>query len=135
MKFGEPPRAGFTLLEAAVAMTIVGLIGVGSLAAFGADLRAATRSQQLLPAAALAQERMQMLELLDAQKVRMLPDSIAHGTFLPPFEPYHWESVAKEVRGEVALLEFVVTVRWDDGAFTLSERRYRPQLSAVGGRQ
>jgi len=77
-------RAGFTLLEATVAMTIVGIVGAGALAAFGADLRAADRARQMLPAVALAQDRMAILDLADAHTLRVLPDSMARGSFSRP---------------------------------------------------
>jgi prepilin-type N-terminal cleavage/methylation domain-containing protein len=119
-------KRGFTLLEAAVAMTIVAIIGVAALGAFGADLRAADRARQTVPAAALAQERLAILELVDAHTLRMLPDSLTRGTFSEPFDTYTWTATAKEVRGETALVEVVVRIQWAEGAYVVTERRYRP---------
>ena len=133
MRRAKRARRGFTLLEAAVAMTIIGVVSVGALGAFGADLRAASRARGLLPAAALARERLSVLELVDAQMVRMLPDSLARGTFAAPFGEYGWRASAKEVHGEPALVELTVNVEWEGGSFGISERRFRPQLSASGG--
>jgi hypothetical protein len=113
-------------------MTIIGVVSVGALGAFGADLRAASRTQGLLPAAALARERMSVLELVDAQTVRMLPDSLAHGTFAAPFGAYGWRASSKEVRGEPGLVELTVNVEWEGGSFGISERRFRPQLTSGG---
>jgi prepilin-type N-terminal cleavage/methylation domain-containing protein len=119
-------KCGFTLLEAAVAMTIVAIVGVAALGAFGADLRAADRARQTVPAAALAQERLAILDLVDAHTLRMLPDSLTRGTFSKPFDTYTWTATAKEVRGETALVEVVVRVQWSEGAYVVTERRYRP---------
>jgi prepilin-type N-terminal cleavage/methylation domain-containing protein len=124
-------RRGFTLLEAAVAMTIVGLVGAGALGAVAADLRAGARAQRLLPAAAFAQERMAILDLADPHALRMLPDSLAHGTLPKPFEDYSWRATVKEVRGEPTLVELAVQVEWPEGSYALSERRYRPATPAA----
>src|SRR4249919_107395 len=67
-------RRGFTLLEAAVAMTIISIVSVAALGAFGADLRAADRAQQMLPAAALAQDRVAAIERLGPALGLGLPD-------------------------------------------------------------
>ena len=123
-------RRGFTLLEAAVAMAIVGMISVGALSAFGADLRAAQRAQEMLPAAALAEERLAVLELADPSWLAMLPDSLARGRYAPPFERYEWTATAVPVRGERSLYEFAVRVRWDGGEYSVARRRFRPP--AVG---
>jgi prepilin-type N-terminal cleavage/methylation domain-containing protein len=121
-------RRGFTLLEAAVAVAIVGMISVGALAAFSADLRAAQRSQEVLPASALAEERLAALELAEPTRLAMLPDSLKRGRFAPPFERYEWMATASPVRGERYLYDFTVRVQWDSGgaAFTLARRRFRP---------
>lgn len=119
-------RHGFTVLEAAVAVAIIGMISVGALAAFGADLRAAQRSQELLPAAALAEERLAALELAEPTRLAMLPDSLRRGRFTAPFERYEWTASATPVRGERALYDFTVRVRWESGDYSLARRRYRP---------
>jgi prepilin-type N-terminal cleavage/methylation domain-containing protein len=132
---GKDARPGFTLLEAAVAMAIIGVVSIGALGAFAADLRAASRAQLLLPAAVLARERMSVLELPDAQTIRMLPDSLARGTFAAPFDAYSWRASSKEVRGEPALIELKVGVEWNGGSFGITERRFRPQLATSGAGQ
>jgi hypothetical protein len=78
-------EAGFALLEAVVAVTIVGLAVVSSLAAFGAQLRGADRARIALEAEALAQERLSALVLAQSAAVRSLPDSLRSGEFTPPF--------------------------------------------------
>mgnify|MGYP001205221527 CR=1 FL=1 len=63
-------RAGFTLLEAVVALAIVGTVAIGALEAYGAEARAATRARASAPAAAIARERLSRPELLDAHALR-----------------------------------------------------------------
>jgi type II secretory pathway pseudopilin PulG len=132
-----PVRRGFTILEAAVAVALVGMISVGALAAFGADLRASQRVSSLLPARSLAEERLTALELADATHLAILPDSLARGRFAPPFERYEWTASAKPVRGERWLYVLSVHVRWEDGAYVLTRSRFRPPtaVSAETGSQ
>ena len=124
-------RRGFTLLEAAVAMMIIGIIGASALGAFGAELRAADRARQMLPAAALGLERLAALDLVDAHALRMLPDSLSRGSFVKPFENYAWRASAREVRGESALVEINVRIEWSEGSYSVSERRYRPVIATT----
>lgn len=119
-------RPGFTILEAAVAIAIVGTISIAALAAFSADLRAAHRAQEVLPAVALAEERLANLEIADPARLAMLPDSLARGTFQPPFERYSWTASAEEVRGDRWLYELGVRITWENGEYALSRRRFRP---------
>lgn len=119
-------RAGFTLLEAAVAVAMVGMISVGALAAFGADLRGAQKAQEILPASALAEERMAELELVDPARLRFLPDSLRRGSFTAAFERYDWTASATPVRDERWLFELTVRVQWENGEYVLSRRRFRP---------
>ena len=119
-------RAGFTLLEAAVAISIVTVVVVGAMAAFGADLRAAGRAGGLLPATSLATERMAALELTDPMTLRALPDSLARGVFEAPFADYSWTASAREVRGDPGLMQLDVRVAFTGGEYSLAVRRYRP---------
>jgi prepilin-type N-terminal cleavage/methylation domain-containing protein len=122
-------RTGFTLLEAVVAMTIIGVVSVGALGAFGADLRAAERAQRMLPAAALAQERLTALEEIGIGPLSTLPDSATRGRFDSPFGDYSWTATARRVRTIEHLVEFRVDVAWEAGSFTLAERRYDPSTT------
>jgi prepilin-type N-terminal cleavage/methylation domain-containing protein len=124
-------RHGFTLLEAAVALTIITIVVVGAMGAFGADLRAADRARQLLPASSLAHERMAALDLADPRVLRMLPDSLSRGTFNAPLDAYSWKATAAEVRGEPGLIEMTVTITWVGGEFSVAQRRYRPVPASI----
>lgn len=124
-------RTGFTLLEAVVALAIVGTVAIGALEAYAAEARAATRERESAPAAALARERMARLELLDAHALRTLPESLSRGRLATPL-PYEWTAGARAVDGEPDLYELSVDVRWPDGAVALRGRSYRPPLATRG---
>ncbi len=112
-------------------MAIIGVVSVGALGAFGADVRAADRAQRMLPAAALAEDRLTALENAGPRVLDILPDSLAHGRFAAPFDAYSWTAESKNVRSIPSLIELTVRVVWDGGAFTLAERRYEPMLSST----
>lgn len=119
-------RRGFTILEAAVAMGIVGMISIAALAAFSGDLRASQRAREVLPAAALAEERLSAIEVSDPRRLATLADSLAHGRFGEPFAAYEWRANVTPVRGERWLYDIQVRVRWESGEYVLARRRYRP---------
>src|SRR5918999_2456349 len=91
-------RRGFTLLEAAVAMAIVGVIALAALGAYAAELRAADKARQALPAVSLAEERLAAIDLTGARELRSLPDSLARGRFPAPFEQYEWTATVRRAR-------------------------------------
>lgn len=113
------------LLEAAVALVIVGLIATAALELYGSQLRAAAREPSLLVATALAQDRLAALRLLDPVRGDRVPDSVASGRFAPPFAAYRWHaSLARS--GIADLYDARVDITWTSGAFTLASRIYRP---------
>lgn len=128
-------RAGFTLIEAAVAVTIVGLAAVASLAAFGAELRAGDRARTALEVEALLEEQLSLTRLLPTQSLISLPDSLTRGEFLPPFERYAWSRSVRVVPGTPGLFDVTVRVRRaadrsteDDsrtGEWSIATRLYR----------
>jgi prepilin-type N-terminal cleavage/methylation domain-containing protein len=125
-------RSGFTLLEAVVALAIVGTVAIGALEAYAAEARAATLARGSAPAAALASERMARLELLDVHALRTLPESLSRGRLSAGSIPYEWTAGARAVNGEPDLYELSVDVRWPDGAVALRGRSYRPPLVTRG---
>lgn len=129
---GAESRRGFTLLEAVAAMMIIGVVSVGALSAFAADLRAADRAQRMLPAAALAQDRLTAVETRGPALIEALPDSLARGRFGEPFNDYFWTASVHRLRMLPGLIEVNVNVSWDAGSFALTERRYEPFLVETG---
>ena len=125
-------RSGFSLLEAVVALAIVGVTAVGALAAVGAELRAADDARTTLEAEALAVHRMKTIEMLKAEQLQRVPDSLARGKFDPPFERYRWTVATEPVMGEEGLTAVTVEVEWKTGTFPLRTLLFRrPTLSSL----
>ena len=120
-------RAGFTLLEAAIALLVLGLAAAGAFAALGAARRAETGAVQVGPAVALAEERLAALVLAAPRELRALPDSLRRGRFAAPYDAYAWTAEARPVVGEPALYDLAVAVTWPAGGrLAVRTRRYRP---------
>lgn len=118
-------RPGFSLLEAVVALAIVGVTAVAALASVAADLRAAEDARTTLEAEALAVHRMATLEMLTAEQLQRIPDSLARGMFDPPFERYRWTASSDPVLGEEGLTEVAVRIEWSTGSLGLRTRLFR----------
>jgi len=119
-------RRGFTLLEAVVALAVLGLAGVAALEAMGGQLRAAERAKSATTAAALAQDRLATVALLLRSELDPVRDSIARGTFQPPFAQYRWRISIRPVLGEVDLYDVMVEVTSDAGRINVATRIFRP---------
>ena len=124
-------RAGFTLLESAVSLAIVGIVAIGALDAYAAEARAALRARQAAPAVALAAERLARLQLLDARQLRALPDSVRAGAMTTGPWRYTWRAAAARVDDELDLFALEVVVEWEGGSYTLASRAYRPALESL----
>jgi prepilin-type N-terminal cleavage/methylation domain-containing protein len=120
------PRRGFTLIEAAIAVVIVGLASVAVLGAFGTELRTADRARRALESRALAEQRLTALQLAPVVLLDRLPDSLARGRFDRPFDAYSWKAAAVLSRDVEFLYDLSVQVAWDGGDFELVSRAYRP---------
>jgi prepilin-type N-terminal cleavage/methylation domain-containing protein len=119
-------RSGFTLLEAVVALMIIGLVSISALAAVGTQLRAEERARRATEVAALAEDRLAVVHLLTADELQSLPDTVAHGQFPPPFNQYTWSTTSTPVLGEEYLNDVNVTLEWPNGSYTLASRVYIP---------
>ncbi len=124
-------RSGFTMLEAIVALAIVGLVCVGTLGAYGSALRADITAAERLPLASLAVERLAAVDL-EAGSLEHLPDSLARGAFLAPYESATWDVNAGRVRQREGLFDVTVRVSDGDDVFTLRTRRYRAPMRVPG---
>jgi hypothetical protein len=118
-------ETGFTLLEALVALLLVGLVALTCLRALQVMLRGQAMTREHLEAVALAERRMAELALLP-------PDSIAvygepRGDVFPaPFEQYRWRALMRGVEGSPALVRAAVLVEWPRGEYSLETTFYRP---------
>lgn len=121
----SPVRRGFMLLEALVALVIVGLTATAAAELYGAQMRAARREPRLVTATALGQDRLAAVRLLEPEQLRRLPDSLARGRFAAPFADYRWTAAATRSRVD-DLYELRVEITWLDGQIALSTLAYAP---------
>ena len=112
-------RHGFVLLEAVVALLVIGLVSAAALDLVSSHLSAAARQQAMLTASALAQDRLATLQLLSDEELRRLPDSLARGDFPAPFAGYRWRAAATRSREE-SFYDIQVDVEWSAGRYTLA---------------
>ena len=120
-------RRGFTLLEAAAALVVIGISSAAALGAVASEMRAATRVRHALTAESLAEQRLAVLRLLPREQLLSLPDSLARGVFPVPLNEYHWRATAALVRGSQDLFMFRLVVEWSGGAHVLSTHHYNPR--------
>lgn len=125
------PERGFSLLEAVIATSIVGLAAVGALEALGAELRTAERARHSVEAAALADHVLVRLRLLDTDKLEPLADSLRRGQLPSPFEDYRWEATLRSAPGKTAVYDLAVTIYWARGSFAEATRVYRPVAAST----
>lgn len=112
------------MLEAIVALAIVGLVCVGVLGSYGGALRADVAAADRLSLATLAAERIAAVDL-EPGSLQRLPDSVARGTFAPPYATATWETETRRVDQTEGLYDVVVRVREGTDVYTLRTRRYR----------
>lgn len=124
------PR-GFTVLEAAVAVAIIGVSVVGVFRAFGAHLIGAERVRDHLTALALAEVTLSKLQLAGASDLALLPDSLEKGQFIGDFSEYHWTAHSVALAGERDLYEVEVVVEGSKARAELRTRIYRASARIV----
>lgn len=133
--YTDAPRSGFVLMEALVALGIIGLTAIGLLAATAAQVRTADKAVQLLTARSLAEERLAMLRILTYDQLSDLPDSLAAGSFPPPFDAFTWRAEVVPAEGEYDLFSAAVVVHVNNEAFPLRTLLHVPQPFAVTATQ
>ena len=126
-------RDGFTVLEAVVALVIVGMVAVAALSTFAAQARAADQVRRSQEIVALARHRLAHVELLAAEELDVLPDSIARGRFDPPFDRYEWKTTTRRASIDEELLDVHVQVMSAETEYDLRTRFHRPRRRTAGG--
>jgi len=120
---------GITLLEAVVAIAIVGITSVAALEASAGEMRTAERSRRALEVEALATSRLDFMELLNDRELEALPDSVENGKFVPPLNEYTWKTTSTPVSQQAGLYDVRITIHWPAGSYTLKTYLYRtPRL-------
>lgn len=130
---GRTRRRGFVLLEAVVAMAIIGMAAVALLAATGAQVRSASKANELLQAQSLAEDRLAAVRMLDAEELADLPDSLRAGTFPPPFQTFRWTAAVAEMEEEHDLFGVEVVVTGPVEVYPLRTLVHRPRPVVVTG--
>ena len=123
---------GITLFESVVAITIVAMTAVSALEASGAEMRTAARARRALEVEALAQARLDFMQLLNDRELESLPDSVDHGKFDPPLDEYSWKTTSASVAEAAGVYNVRVTISWTDGSYTARTNFYRrPRITTV----
>ncbi|CAN5691923.1 hypothetical protein BH23GEM11_BH23GEM11_18830 [soil metagenome] len=125
-------RRGILLLEALVALAIVGIVAVALLGATGGQVRAADRGTGMLVASALAQDRATTFRILDHDELRRPPDSLMAGDFPEPLDAFGWAATLEPVEGEYDLFALEVVVEGRGVRFPLQTLLHRAPLAVEG---
>jgi prepilin-type N-terminal cleavage/methylation domain-containing protein len=126
-------RRGFVLLEAVVALAIIGIFAVGLLAATGVQVRASSKAQVLLTARALAEDRLMSVRMLEYDDLGKLPDSLKAGTFADPFTDYSWMTTVSPVKDEYDLFDVQIVISAHGEDYPLRTLVHEPRPAAQAG--
>ena len=127
-------RGGFVLLEAVVALAILGVASIVLLQVRAQQIRVATQARELLTAQALAEDRIAALRMLDFLLLSEPPDSLLDGTFPEPFQDFRWVAEVELLEDEYDLFGVEVTVEGPAERFPLRTLIHRPRpILAAGG--
>lgn len=123
-------RPGITLLEAVVAIAIVGMTSVAALEAAGGEMRTAERARRAIEVEALASSRLEFMDLLTDRELQALPDSVEKGKFAAPLDEYSWTTTSVPVSEQAGVYDVRVNVAWPSGSYALRTYLYRtPRLA------
>jgi Tfp pilus assembly protein PilV len=125
-------RRGFTVLEAAIALLIIGIAAIGVLQALGAQTRTAALAREQLELAAVAQDVVARIRVLPALALDPLPDSLARGRARAAFADAAWRASVRTVPSERHLYEIGVEVTRGTATFELRTLRYAPTIALQG---
>lgn len=121
-------RAGFSLLEAIVALAIAGVLAVTVLGTLRATLEASSRAEAGTERMALAEYCLARLQLVPAADLVRLPDSLRDLRLPAPYSDTRCEAATTPVRGVRNLYQVRVQVTRDGSSTALLTRLYRPPL-------
>ena len=118
---------GFTLVEAVVALLLLGMGLVPLLGSVTAGVRSEGDLAATLNAVPLAESRMEELTLLplDSLAGYLTPRS---GSFAPPFQRYRWSALLRPAPESPALVQAAVRVEWEGGGYSLETFLHRPGM-------
>jgi prepilin-type N-terminal cleavage/methylation domain-containing protein len=126
---------GFTLVEVAVALFILGVTVVAMVEATSGTLRAQAGAERSREAVALAEWKMNHLAASSVDSLKQYLVTRRGEIALPPHR-YVWQALVRPARGEDRLWEVAVRVEWDGGGHIgLESVLFRPDLPAARGRE
>ena len=114
-----------SLLEAVVAIAIVGITSVSALEAVGGDMRTAERSRRAIEAEALASSRLQYMDLLTDRELQAIPDSVEKGKFPAPLDEYTWTTTSAPLSEQAGVYDVRVKIDWPTGTYLVRTYQYR----------
>jgi type II secretion system protein I len=120
-------QRGFTLLEALVALVILGLALVPMMRSIATGVREQGRLRGHLDAVSLAESRMSELALIHVDSIAAYQQPRS-GFFPEPFAGYRWSAVLRRDERSSALIRGAVVVRWKDGEYSLETVFHRTEL-------
>lgn len=120
-------QRGFTLLEALVALVILGLALVPMLRSIGMGVREQGGLRGHLEAVSLAESRMSELALIPVDSIAAYRQP-RNGFFPEPFADYRWSAVLRADERSTALIRAAVMVRWKEGEYSLETVFHRTEL-------
>jgi hypothetical protein len=126
-------RNGFVLLEAVVALAILGVASIVLLQVRAQQIRVATQARELLTAQALAEDRISAIRMLDYELLADPPDSLMSGIFPPPFEAFSWNAQVALMEDEYDLFGVEVEVLGPAERFPLRTLMHRPRSVLMAG--
>jgi hypothetical protein len=126
-------RNGFVLLEAVVALAILGVASIVLLQVRAQQIRVATQARELLTAQALAEDRISAIRMLDYELLADPPDSLMEGVFPPPFEAFSWNAQVALMEDEYDLFGVEVEVLGPAERFPLRTLMHRPRSVLMAG--
>lgn len=128
-------KDGFLLLEALIALAIIGIVAIALLAATSSQVRASGKANVLLVASALAQDRLAAIQMLDGDQLRDPPDSLSTGIFPAPFDEFRWAATIEPADNEYDLFAVRIEVDGRGEAFQMETLVHRSSsvIMTVGG--
>ena len=118
-------RRGISLLEAVVAIAIVGMTAISALESVGSGMRTAEKSRRAIEAEALASSRLEFMDLMTETQLQSLPDSVAKGQFDKPLDEYSWTTTSAPVDDQAGVYDVRITVTWPTGTYAIRTYLYR----------
>lgn len=125
-------KDGFTLVEALVALAVLGVTLVGALEVTSRTLRVQAAAERHLEAVALANAKLNQLATLPVDSLASYQTRRTGNVRLGGHR-YAWQALARRDSSDFALWEAAVRVEWGEGEFTAETAFYRREPDRLRG--